>query len=563
MAFDALSLSLLVKELKEKILGAKINKIFQPEKDELHFLLFNNANFRLVMSANASVNRFCITAFPSDNPQSAPSFCMLLRKHIAGGIVTDVNQQPFERVVELTIDTKNELGYKQTKKLIFEVTGKSANIILTEENYVILDTLKHFDVDLFSQKLLVSGSKYKFFEKKRLYPTESEQITAAVQSFGGDLFDFYASTVAGLSPRTIRELCAIANNNKTNAAVALETYLNKLNVPKPQIIFDNNKTCDVIPFDYISYIGKTIQFETLNEAHDTFYHEKDKALRFAEKSKSISTIIKNAISRTEKKLGFQQQALIEALEGEKYRVCGDLILSNIYRIKKNDDMLIAENYFEEDCPEIKIPLNRALSPQQNAQQYYKKYNKLKKSLLHNQKLVQENSDFINYQKNQSYAVSISEESDIPQIEEEMVKVGLIKNKKTTPTKNKDKEVTNSPKKYEIDGFTVYVGKNNLQNEQVTFRMAKAKDIWLHTQSIHSSHVVIVTEGREVLPSVLLKAAEITAYFSQAREGTKIAVDYVARSNVKKPSGAKAGFVTYSDFSTIIVTPNEHKEFLKT
>ena len=252
MAFDALSLSVLVKELREKILGAKINKIFQPEKDELHFLLFNNGNFRLVMSANASVNRFCVTAYPAENPLTAPSFCMLLRKHIGGGTICDVKQQPFERVVELTVENKNELGYRQLKRLIFEVTGKSANIILTDENYTITDSLKRPDAELTSKKLLVKGAKYRFFEKTKLYPDEFSLIDCAARDFNGELFDFYASSVAGLSPRTIRELCALARNEKKNASSALKRYLDNLASKNPHIIFDKGKPCDVIPFDYVS-----------------------------------------------------------------------------------------------------------------------------------------------------------------------------------------------------------------------------------------------------------------------------------------------------------------------
>lgn len=561
MAFDALSLSVLVKELREKILGAKINKIFQPEKDELHFLLFNNGNFRLVMSANASVNRFCVTAYPAENPLTAPSFCMLLRKHIGGGTICDVKQQPFERVVELTVENKNELGYRQLKRLVFEVTGKSANIILTDENYTITDSLKRPDAELTSKKLLVKGAKYRFFEKTKLYPDEFSLIDCAARDFNGELFDFYASSVAGLSPRTIRELCALARNEKKNASSVLKRYLDNLASKKPQIIFDKGKPCDVIPFDYVSYDGERLCFDTLNEAHDSFYHQKDKALRFAEKSKSVSTIVKNALNRTEKKLGIQRQALLEAREGEKYRIFGDLILSNLHRIGKTDDKLIAQNFYEENCPETEIPLNRALSPQQNAQQYYKKYNKLKKSLVYNEKLVGENSEFIEYLKTLSFALSVADESELPEIEEEMRRAGLLKAAKNN-VKNKSKEIKSTPRLYEIEGFSVYVGKNNTQNEQVTFRIAKAKDIWMHTQTVHSGHVAIIAENRDVPPSVLLKAAEITAFFSQARNGTKIAVDYTTRENVKKPSGAKTGFVTYVNFSTLLVNPDEHAELLK-
>ena len=530
MAFDALSLSVLVKELREKILGAKINKIFQPEKDELHFLLFNNGNFRLVMSANASVNRFCVTAYPAENPLTAPSFCMLLRKHIGGGTICDVKQQPFERVVELTVENKNELGYRQLKRLVFEVTGKSANIILTDENYTITDSLKRPDTELTSKKLLVKGAKYRFFEKTKLYPEEFPLIDCAARDFNGELFDFYASSVAGLSPRTIRELCALARNEKKNASSALKRYLDNLASKKPQIIFDKGKPCDVIPFDYVSYDGERLCFDTLNEAHDSFYHQKDKAL-------------------------------LEAREGEKYRIFGDLILSNLHRIGKTDDKLIAQNFYEENCPETEIPLNRALSPQQNAQQYYKKYNKLKKSLVYNEKLVRENSEFIEYLKTLSFALSVADESELPEIEEEMRRAGLLKAAKNN-VKNKSKEIKSTPRLYEIEGFSVYVGKNNTQNEQVTFRIAKAKDIWMHTQTVHSGHVAVIAENRDVPPSVLLKAAEITAFFSQARNGTKIAVDYTTRENVKKPSGAKTGFVTYVNFSTLLVNPDEHAELLK-
>lgn len=394
-----------------------------------------------------------------------------------------------------------------------------------------------------------------------MYPEEFPLIDCAARDFNGELFDFYASSVAGLSPRTIRELCALARNEKKNASSALKRYLDNLASKKPQIIFDKGKPCDVIPFDYVSYDGERLCFDTLNEAHDSFYHQKDKALRFAEKSKSVSTIVKNALNRTEKKLGIQRQALLEAREGEKYRIFGDLILSNLHRIGKTDDKLIAQNFYEENCPETEIPLNRALSPQQNAQQYYKKYNKLKKSLVYNEKLVRENSEFIEYLKTLSFALSVADESELPEIEEEMRRAGLLKAAKNN-VKNKSKEIKSTPRLYEIEGFSVYVGKNNTQNEQVTFRIAKAKDIWMHTQTVHSGHVAVIAENRDVPPSVLLKAAEITAFFSQARNGTKIAVDYTTRENVKKPSGAKTGFVTYVNFSTLLVNPDEHAELLK-
>ena len=562
MAYDALSLSVLTSEFNAVLLDAKINKIYMPNSDEVLFLLYaNKKTYRLVISCNTNLNRIHLTNQESENPQNAPAFCMLLRKYLTGSVITQIYQQPFERVIDFSIDTKNELGYTYSVHLIFELTGRDSNLILTDADYKIIDSLRRFSVDLEASRIVLPNAVYKFFPPQEKFSIDafSDIKNAALKTV--DIRDFLTKNVMGIAHSTAYEISVLAQNDAKNIDNALKIYLDNLKNKKPNVIFVNDAPFDVFPFEYISKTGQKVFYNTLNEAHDAFFSQKESHRRFSERSKSINTVLKNAINRTEKKLGLQRQAMLEAENSEQNRIFGDLILSNLHNISKHADYLTTVNFFDESNSLITIPLDKRYTPQQNAQIYYKKYAKQKNSLTVNAKLVEENNQILNYLKSVAQSVkNCTQSEDFEQVTQELTENGFIKAKKADSRKKAQSRIT--PLIYEVEGFTVTVGKNNVQNDYVTFKIAKGADLWFHTQKIHSSHLIISNPNHTEIPdSVIKTAAEITAYFSQGVSGSKIPVDYCLKKYVKKPIGAKCGFVTYTDYLTIIVDPIRHEESL--
>lgn len=564
MAFDALSLSLILKEQRALLIGGKINRVSMPEKDEVVLTVFNKKTYKLLFSCNNNVNRILLTEQEAANPLTAPTFCMLLRKYLLNGTISDVNQQPFERVADFLITTKNDLGYTGEIHLIFELTGRDSNLILTDSNYKIIDSLRHFSCDLQSARIILPNATYRFFPPQidKLLPTDTEKIDFFAGSYA-DQRQFLSEKVLGICPTTANEVYSLANHNDVSIGQAMQLYLNKLdNAPRPNVVYSGKTPSDVFPFEYLSRKGEKVFFETLNKAHDFFYSERNKTQRFAEKTKSISTNLKNAIARTEKKLGIQRQAILDAQGNVESKLYGDLILANLHLIKKNDESVTVVNYYDEQCPTVVIPLDVRLSPQQNSQAYYKKYAKLKSSLKHNTQLVEENERLLEYLKGVAKNLTFCEtDDDIAEIAKELTDKKIIKNKPGNSENKKQQNHTTKPLHYNIDGFDIYVGKNNIQNDFVTFKIADSHDLWLHTQKIHSSHAVIIKQKGEIPDDVIVKTAEIVAHYSQASAGSKIAVDYCLKKFVKKPSGAVSGFVVYTDFYTVLVDPDPHKEYL--
>ncbi len=564
MAFDALTLSVLRREFAETLVGGKITKLYQPEKDELVLFVFNKQTYKLLISANANVNRIHLTEMPTDNPKVAPAFCMLLRKYISNATVTAVNQMPYERVLEFCLQVSDELGYKKEMKLLFELTGKTSNVILTDGNYVILDSIKHLPQDLNASRIIMAGAKYSFFApQNKIEPFDLPRVREFLTDCSLPLRKTLPETLLGVSQTTVNEiLCGIDENdhspdNNELVVTRLAHYRDELQKPHPCVVLNNGTPVEVCPFDYRSQKGEKMFFATLNKAHDNYFYLLDKAQRFRDKAKSVAAVVKNAISRTEKKLAAQRQTLLEAQDRETYKLYGDLILSNLWKIH-GDDSLTCENYC--DGSTVTIPLDRQLTPQQNAQAYYRKYRKLKSSFEHNTVLVEENSRLSEYLQTIKENLRFCTESDdLLQIRDELTALGLIREKHDTKKKT---ETPVKPLCYDLHGYTVYVGKNNVQNNYVTFRLAKADDVWLHTQKIHSSHVVVVRKTGEIPNEVIEEAAQICAYYSQAKAGSKIPVDYTPRQNVKKPNKAPLGFVVYNTYQTILVDPDRHVSDLR-
>ncbi len=567
MAFDALSLSVLAEEFSTLLVGGKITKIYQPERDEIVLFVFNKQTYKLLISANAGVNRIHITTMPTDNPKVAPAFCMLLRKHVTNATITGVSQMPFERVLDFALTTTDELGYKKDMHLVFELTGKTSNVILTDGNYVVLDSIKHLPQDLDAKRIIMAGVKYNFFlPQQKIPPFDLPRIREYLENCSLPLRKTLPEVLLGVSQATVNEiLCGIDENDHTivNHAKVVDRiaqYKENLANKKPCVVLKNGTPIDVCPFDYQSVKGERVFYPTLNEAHDNYYFLLDRAQRFNDKAKSVATVVKNAISRTEKKLSAQRQSILEAESRETFRQYGDLILSNIWRVGKKSTTLVCENYFDGNKT-VTIPLDEQLSPQQNANAYYKKYRKLKSAYEHNTLLVEENAKLLQYLLTiKSNLAFCANQEDLQEIRQELVELGLIKEKRNG---KKQPVATVKPLCYDVNGYLVYVGKNNLQNNHVTFKIAKTNDIWLHTQKIHSSHVVIVNDKEGDIPDdVIVTAAEICAYYSQAQSGSKIPVDYTLKSNLKKPNKAPLGFVVYNVYNTILVDPNRHINLVK-
>lgn len=564
MAFDALSLSVLRNELANALIGGKITKIYQPEKDEVILFVFNKQTYKLLISANAAVNRIHLTSMLTENPKVCPSFCMLLRKHVTNATITNITQMPYERVLEFTLSVSDELGYRKEMRLIFELTGKTSNLILTDERYTVLDSIKHLPQGIDAKRVILTGAKYEFFPpQNKIAPFDLDRIGEFLSQCGLPLRKTLPETLLGVSQSTVNEILrGIDENDHTTANNMLilrriAEYRDNLKNPRPCLILSDGAPKDVCPFDYASLKGERVFYPTLNEAHDGYFSLLDKAQRFNSKAKSVSTVVKNAVSRTEKKLALQRQSVLDAANRETYKQYGDLILSNLWQIGKNAESFDCINYY--DGSTVQIPLDKTLTPQQNAQAYYKKYRKLKSSAEHNQRLAEENEKLLDYLVTIKESLKRCDEyDDLQQIKEELAALGLIKEKRQT---QKKAETPVRPLCYYIDGYTVYVGKNNAQNNYVTFKLGKPKDVWLHAQKIHSSHVLIVNDNG-VPDEVIVKAAEICAYFSQANGSGKIDVDYTDKANVKKPPHAPLGYVTYTDYHTVTVEPNRHALRLK-
>ncbi len=566
MAFDSLTLSAITSELHTMLVGGKVNKIIQPERDEVILNIYNRGNMRLLLSANASVNRVHITELPTTNVANAPSFCMLLRKYLINSTVTNIAQMPFERVIDITFDTKNELGYSQVVHLIFELTGKTSNTILTSDNYTIIDSIKHLPQDLDSKRIIINGAKYNFFAPQdKIAPSDYDSIVALVSNCKTDLRTLLSQNILGVSTTTINEILYGIDCDNCNSIVGAQVadrfnnYLSLLG-SQPNIIFRNGTPVEVCPHIYHSIGGQVVCYDSINKAHDMYYYYLDKAQRFRNKAKSTTTIVKNAISRTEKKIAIQQQGIIDASTSTTNKIYGDLILANLHNIKYGDSEVSVVNYYEEQCPTVTIPLSITANPQNNAQLYYKKYQKQKSTIEHNKVLLETNKALLDYLYSiQQSLKSCDDASDLNDVVAELTQAGIIKAK---PIKGKKPAVTAStPLVYNIEGYKVLVGKNNYQNNELTFRIAKPHDIWVHTQSIHSSHCIIVTEGTTPPDSVIVTACEICAYHSQASNSSKVTVDYTAKSNIKKPPKAKLGYVIYHVYQSINVDPNQHRQLI--
>lgn len=578
MALDGVFLHAVKNELEEELLQTKVDKVYQPEKDEIILSLRSvGKNYRLLLSAGANHPRIHLTESRRENPPSPPMFCMLLRKHLIGGRLTELYQPPFERVLKLTFDCYNELGDEIKKYLYIEIMGRYSNIILTDDSDKIIDSVKRVDISMSSQRQVLPGLAYSLppaQDKLELNINNLDIIMELIIKEPQQRLDkAIQNTVKGLSPLTCRELSFLASKQTDKRISELSTddldrllfHLKSLmNMYEsgsfsPVLLYKpENKKPFEFSFMYITQYGRLALCQSTLSCSailETFYDEKDKNESIKQRSADILKIITNAIERISKKINIQNAELKNCAEKEVFLLYGDLLTANLYRVKRGDSFAQVENFYDNECPVVKIPLDLQLSPGENAQKYYKKYRKLKNAETFLTEQIKKSKEELDYLETVFESLAKAENvREISEIRDELYNAGYIK-KRNKGCKKKTQFQSLPMEFITDDGFIIYAGKNNLQNDALTLRTAKKHDIWFHTKSLPGSHTVLVTNGKNPSSEAMTQAAIIAATFSRGRDSKNVPVDYTEIRNVKKPQGAKPGFVIYEVYKTAYITPD--------
>ncbi len=563
MPQDAFHLKRLAEELDGLLVHGKINKITQSSKDELTLFIYTKGKVvKLFFSTNATFARVCVTETEKEPLPVAPNFCMLLRKHLLGAEILSVKQHGFERILELTLHCTGDFS-SCDRVLHAEIMGKYSNLTLTE-NGVILGALKPSSLDTLNGRPLFPGAKFVYphpqdkaspydraavHERYKAFCTNRESVSQE------DLAGFIFDNVSGFALSTARELL-LRPMPRLMLPDLLAWACDNLPV-EPCIAQKNGENVDFFAFP----VEGGIPYPNLVSAMDGYYTQKEGKRSFADKKRKLEGAIRALLKKIAKKKQDTLERLAESEKAENHRIKGELITANLYRIEKGMKEVTLENWYEEGCPTVKIVLDPTLPPTKNAQKYFKTYNKLKRAKEILTPILAQEIAEEQYAESVLSSVLLAENPvDLREIEAELITLGLLKAPKEKVGAKK-KELITPYREFFYEGFTILSGRNNLQNDRLV-KNADGKDVWLHTQKYHSSHVLILAGGKKVPDGVIKFAAEVCAYYSDGRAGDKIPVDYCEKRFVKKPSKAKAGFVVYTDYKTALATPCAHAEYLR-
>lgn len=575
MAFDGIAVHAVTQELNKKLSGGKLEKVYQPENDELIFHIHSKeGNFKLFLSCNSSNARINLITESVPNPPSPMTFCMLLRKHIQGGRITSIIQKECERIVEIPFETVNELGFNVSKKLIIEIMGKHSNIILVDvESNKIIDSIKRISIDVNRIRQILPGKIYEYPPAQDKIPFNKitlEEIEKICICTPSKLSKTLLNGIQGISPIMAEQLTnglEISSEIPYDIEEAKQTaqvvYQNlckllcalKLENLSPRVYLDNNGTpidFHAVPILSLEGIYETKEFPGISSAVEFFYSHRASSNRIRQKSTDLEKAVKNNLDKLYLKKQRLSEDLLKAENSEDYRLFGELLTANLHLYNTGDSQVTVLNYY--DGKEITIPLDKKIAPSKNAQNYFKKYGKSKTAIKEKTVQLEEANEDIDYLESISVFIENSETIDgIEEIRSELVEAGYLKKRKVygKPLKSKP-----APHPYTTsDGFRILVGRNNKENDHLTFKVASSKDVWFHTKDIPGSHVILFTEGRELTETSIFETAAIAAYHSKGKESENVPVDYVQVKYVKKPAGAKPGMVIFTNNRTVYVNPN--------
>ncbi|WP_044934518.1 Rqc2 family fibronectin-binding protein [Pseudobutyrivibrio sp. LB2011] len=580
MALDGISIHALVHEFNETFLNGKINKISQPEKEELLITInTQNGNKRLLISANASLPFMYITDENKTAPAQAPGFCMLLRKHIGAGRIIEISQMGMERAVRFKIQHLNEMGDITYKYLYIEIMGKHSNIIFCNEDNMILDSIKHIPSSVSSVREVLPGRDYFIpTQEGKTNPLESSEdsFKNTVLKRSESVFRALMSSYIGISPTITNEICFRAGiDSDASCASLFDEHKDKLwnnftglmddirnDNYSYNIIVDgaNGKPIEYAPVNLTMYQDMEAKsFQTMSEVLIEFYAKRNQYTNIRQKSSDLRKIITNHIERASKKLDLQLKQQKDTEKRDKYKIYGEMLHTYGYEAKPKDKSITVINYY--DNKELTIPLDPDLSATENAKKYFDKYAKLKRTAEALNIYIEQSKQELELLQSIEAALNIAEnENDLAEIRRELSDHGFIKKH----SGNKKEKIKKSKPLHFVDdnGFDIYVGKNNYQNDELTFKFATGNDWWFHTKKIHGSHVIVKTNGKELPDSTYEYAAELAAYYSSGRDSQKVEIDYLQKKNVKKPASAVAGFVVYYTNYSLMATPTlEHVKLI--
>jgi len=565
MPQDAFTLRVVSKELNDRLKGAKINKITMPCADLINMVVFTGVKTeKLVISASVSSARVSLNDGDGENPLTAFNFCMLLRKHLLGGEIVSVSQVDYERIIAITI-TNEEFFGKKEYILYAEVMGKYSNAVLTE-NGVILGAVKQAGIDSATRPIM-TGLKYTFPAKQDKISPYSNGFIDYITAFnGGDLASYLFNGVSGFAYSTATELCVRFFGKTTVETVSKDRLtdfanyiITTVNSPKttPTVKVDGNTVIDFFAFDYSTVAGESKTFDSVLSAQSYFYSVKESSAKLKMQENKLLQSLNAYEKKLKKRLLVIEEKERDCANIEDLKIKGELLIAYAYKIPVGVSEVVLENYYNDNKP-IKITLDKTLKPTANAEKYFKRYAKQKRTLDAVLPQKEEVLLELNYLNSVLEEIKLCENSEeYSFIERELIESGIIK--KELPKKNKREKESN--REYNIDGFTVFVGRNNAENDRLV-KDARGKDIWFHAKKYHSSHAIVCIREKPITQKVIYAVAEIVAYYSAGRGGTKIEVDYTEKRFVKKPPKAKSGFVIYTDFKSVTVNPFKHEEFLK-
>ena len=568
MAFDGITVAALTQELKNTLDGGRISKIAQPESDELLITIKTpQGQRRLYISASASLPLVYLTDENKPSPMTAPNFCMLLRKHIGNARIVGISQPRLERIINIQLEHLDELGDIRQKTLIIEIMGKHSNIIFCDESGRILDSIKHVSAQMSSVREVLPGRDYFIpdtMHKLDPLSADPEAFAEMLRSKPMPISKALYSGFTGISPVVAEEICTISGINSSMTASDLsddimhhlynqfEIYIDQVREGQfqPVIYYDNGNPKDFscLPLSHYSAYTKTC-FDSVSKLLVGYYAEKNLITRIRQKSSDLRRIVQTALERARKKYDLQSGQLRDTEGREKYKIYGELINVYGYNLEPDAKVLEAENYYDNNKL-VKIPLDPNKTAQENSQRYFARYNKLKRTYEALSEFIKETQDDILYLESVNNALDIAlSEDDLAQIKEELTQSGYIRRKFT----KKKVKLKSHPFHYlSSDGYHIYVGKNNFQNEELTFHFANGGDWWFHAKGTPGSHVIVKSQDGEMPDRVFEEAGKLAAYYSKNRGNDKVEIDYIEKKHVKKVNGARPGFVIYhTNYSLVI------------